>query len=446
MLTPALRPIVLPPTLVRARDLPAPVLLGIAAVCVYLTVSSNLLFRLGIPYAQTGGSYVVKLHPGTWLLLAAVALHLLRARLPLRTAWDCTTQRPALAAYLALLVLCIVFGALVTQSDILIVFIESFMPAALLSIVLTDASPCARRLLGRAMLAAFAANVALVLAEAVLQRHLIPVWLGDDPFVDPPGEFRGAALYDHPLTGSAMTLIGVFLVLGTPRAAWLRAPLLLWLLVGLLAFGGRTALAVTLAALTCWGAARLLHRLLARRLRLAELAAALAACTIGPLLFAILLAATSIGERIAARFYWDDSARARGVQWRMLDQLDAGDWLFGMRHARFEQLVAQLGLTWHFSDVENFWLWMFLDLGLLGFAIFLPALVIFLAAEWRRATPAGRIMLLALLVVASTSNSLARKSSLLTVAIAAAAAMPRTAATARVVPRPVLPPALRVAA
>jgi hypothetical protein len=89
---------------------------------------------------------------------------------------------------------------------------------------------------------------------------------------------------------------------------------------------------------------------------------------------------------------------------------------------------------------------MFLDLGLLGFAIFLPALVIFLAAEWRRATPAGRIMLLALLVVASTSNSLARKSSLLTVAIAAAAAMPRTAATARVVPRPVLPPALRVAA
>lgn len=91
--------------------------------------------------------------------------------------------------------------------------------------------------------------------------------------------------------------------------------------------------------------------------------------------------------------------------------------LFGMDYAEIAQRVAQLGLRLPITDIENFWLLMFLHVGVVGYGLFLVGFAALLVGQWRSAPFAGRLMLLAVLLVASTSNSLGRKSAILTVLI-----------------------------
>jgi hypothetical protein len=245
------------------------------------------------------------------------------------------------------------------------------------------------------------------------------VYLLDRELVVSDPEFRPTALYDHPLTGAQMTLIGLCLALTLPLRPWGRGALLLAYGAGLLAFGGRAAIAVAAAMLAALAVVALLRRLAAGRLRLSELVLLLAGVVAAMALVALLLAGTDMGARVLGRFTWDASAAARGVQWRILGMLDTGEWLAGASRERVALLVANLGLRFPFVAVENFWLLMFLNLGLLGFPLFVAGLLALLAGAWRRAGWQGRVLLVAVMTVASTSNSLGRKSNILTVLIPA---------------------------
>ncbi|MBV9785943.1 MAG: VpsF family polysaccharide biosynthesis protein, partial [Acidisphaera sp.] len=391
----------------RQRDLSFPVLLAMAAVALNLTLSANALFALGIPYAAPGGSMLVKLHPGTYLAIAAFFL----------------SFRPATAGaagplfFAAMMLLCVVYTALTTGTDHAVVFLESFLPAGLLAVVLGQATAKARRLVGALILALVVVNAVICVVEVLVQRHLVPLVVLDQALVELPGEFRGTALYDHPLTGATVTMIGIFLLLGLRPKPAVTAILLPILMVGLLGFGGRAALGVTVLFLVVWGAAALLRRALDRSLRRVHAVLVLGSVLLLPALTAVLLAKTSIGERIVLRFYWDSSAQARSVQWHVLGLLSPRQVLFGMDYAGIGQLVAQLGLRFEITDIENFWLLMFLHVGAVGYGLFLAGFLALLMGQWRRAPLAGRLMLLAVLAVASSSNSLARKSAILTILI-----------------------------
>ena len=89
----------------------------------------------------------------------------------------------------------------------------------------------------------------------------------------------------------------------------------------------------------------------------------LAALVLVPVAAAALLLATPIGSRIAARFYLDDSARVRDLQWSILDRMDWHGLLFGISTDRQHAILYQLGLQFPISVIESLWLILLVDLG-----------------------------------------------------------------------------------
>ena len=393
--------------------------LAAAALALNLLISGNLLFALGVPYASEGGNPLVKMHPGTWLALAAFVAMLCETGDPAARLWRLAQQQRGAMLFLGSLALCLVWAAAMTGKSHLIVFIESFLPAGLLGLVVCQATPDQQRRLGLLLLALLLANILLALPEAAIGRHIVPIQLDRSAFVEPDAEFRPVALYDHPLTGGMLSMVATFLTLSLAAGRTRRLVLLALCLVGLLAFGGRTALAVTLAILVGWRVCTVVRKLLARQLSYFDVLGTLAVLTLAPIVVTALLLATPIGSRVAARFYLDDSARVRNLQWSILNRMDWHGLLFGITTDRQHAILYQLGLQFPISVIESLWLLLLTDLGALGFPLFVAGVLCLVVWCWRRAGLPGRLMLLGVLVVASTSSSLGRKSNVLTVLVPA---------------------------
>jgi hypothetical protein len=151
--------------------------------------------------------------------------------------------------------------------------------------------------------------------------------------------------------------------------------------------------------------------LVRRDLSLRFLAAIGAAMVILLPLLIMLVLTTNVGERIITHMYADDSVSVRNTQWLVLNYLNLNDVLFGVPPVRLELMKYQIGLGEATTDIENFWLLMFLNLGVIGFVVFLFALALFILHLGRRVNhPLGWMLLLAAILVDSTSNSLGRKS------------------------------------
>jgi hypothetical protein len=105
--------------------------------------------------------------------------------------------------------------------------------------------------------------------------------------------------------------------------------------------------------------------------------------------------------------------------------------LFGVSLDRLAVLKYQIGLGSAMTDIENFWLLMFLNLGVMGFAVFLIGFGLFLVHMGRKvAHPLGWMLLISAILEDSTSNSLGVKSSDLFLMVACMVAMtgyPQTA-------------------
>lgn len=403
-----------------------------AAVVVNLLVSGNLLAAVGIPYAADGGSFVVKLHPGTYLAVLSVVA--MAWRRPVATAAGLMADARVPLLYLASLAGCCGFALAGTGRVHLVVFLENFMPAGLLALVLGRAGERALRRLGLVVLAVLVLGVVVSVGETLAQRHLVPIVLAGREELEPAAEFRGAGLYDHPLTGAMLTAAGLFLAGSEGIGRGWRVVLSAVFGVGLVAFGGRTALVLAAVVFAGWRGAGMLGRLVRRALRRSDLAAAACAVSVVPAGLALLLTQTGVGARLVTHLYWDDSAKVRNVQWHLLPMMDPGEKLFGMTLARQELALHQLSLTWRIGAVENFWLLIYLYLGAAGFALFVAGFVAFLGWAFRRASLPGRLMLGVVMLAASTSNSLGHKANLLTVLVPmalASAALRRPAAASR---------------
>jgi hypothetical protein len=165
-----------------------------------------------------------------------------------------------------------------------------------------------------------------------------------------------------------------------------------------------------------------------------EVGAVLFATIALPLLVAIVVTQTTIGERILARLYWDDSAQTRVVQFKVLADLTPKEWILGASIDRVRDIIFQIGLKMPFNDIENFWLVMLINLGAIGYVFYLAGFLPLLKYLWKSNTTVARVMLVTTILVASTSNSLGRKCNVLTIAVPA---MVATSAFARRRPQPV---------
>lgn len=393
--------------------------LAAAAVLARMGLSTNLLFMLHIDYASPGGNPVIKVHPGTDLAILALAAMLLESREPLRRLGRHCAAFPSHLAFVAMMLLCIVHLLVNVGMSGAAVFVDSYLCAGLVAAVLVHASLRQRRALAWLLVGMIALNALVAVGETLRQAHLVPLAIDGESIMDKPGDFRGYALYDHPLTAAMITQMGLFLVLGMRLSRARTAALLLVLLLGLIASGGRTAIAVGGGSLALLGGTWLLREALARRLDAGMAALAAAAATLAPLGTWVVLTQTPIGVRLAGKLYFDESAEARNVQWSVLGLMDAKNLVLGTPIDLVDELCHQIGLNVPFSDIENFWLATFVTLGIVGFSYFLLGFVPFVLHLWRVAPFHGRVLLATGLAVASTSNSLARKSNVLVVLTAA---------------------------
>lgn len=390
--------------------------LGLAAVVAHFLVSVNLMYMLGIDYNAPGGNIFVKLHPGTFFALAGAMLVLLGGRHAdgLRRLY---AERPLLATFMTLMPILAVYSVISVGFSGVAVYVESYIAPGLLLIALTASTPKQRRVLAYVVLGFALLNVAISVGESLNQAHMIPMQIGDADMeklqaAADADEFRGAALYDHPLTGAMVTAMALFLLLGMRLPGLIAAACFAVLVIGLLAFGGRAALGMTVVMLALSTAVTLARGLVTRRLSPGFIAAVVAGLLFLPPLLIFIVTSTDIGARIITHLYYDDSAKVRHVQWEVLDRIDVRDLMFGVSPDRLMQLKAEIGLDAATTDIENFWLLMFLNLGVIGFAVFLVAFAAFLFHLGRSTKhPLGWVILLLMITVASTSNSLGRKCS-----------------------------------
>jgi len=404
------------------RAMRIPVRFGICAVLIKLCVSANLLTWMGLPYVRDGGAPPLKIHPGSFLLALSVILcSAVSAREHRRNWWSLKMNR-LLLLFIAGMLSCLCVALALTGTGNLVVLLDTFLPAGLLAAVLSDISAQDRCWLRRLLQLALAANAALALCEAMAHATLIPFYLNDEAYHAALQEFRPTALYDHPLTGGVMTMIG--LSLAPTRGCW-RLPYIGMLSAALLAFGGRVAVAVTISLAAIHAAFDVAGSVLRRDPSAIRLLLSYGLVVLIGAALALAAYSAGLSDRLIQHLYWDPSAQVRLAQWRLLGELDEWQVFFGTRRDDLLALLNPLWLGFGVEVIENFWLLMFAGLGVIGFPIFVASLAGLLGWCWRRTDPGGKFLLLGVMAVASTSNSLGRKSPILVVLVAAILCRPK---------------------
>lgn len=415
--------------------------LVVLAVILHLTVSANTLYLLGFDYQLPGGNPLTKFHPASYVVAIALAAAIL-APGGIEATLTSLRRFPGCTIMLVAMTICTAYTALILGSAGFGIYLETYVSAGVLALLLDRATDRQCRILGWIIITLVCLNAVLAIGETLLTERLFPIYVRGKPLNELVSEFRGTALYDFPLTGAALTAITVYLVLAAPLRFAAKAAALAVCCVGLLAFGGRTALLATMAILTVLGMVALARDILrTRSVRAEVMALAIAVIVVVPLAMVWLATETSLGTRIVSRLYYDNSANTRVVQWRILEFLDNRELLLGTTVDRIDDIVARINLDDAFIGAENFLLIAVVNLGLLVAVVYLVGLFSFVASLWSRSPPLGRVALLAMLIIASGSTSLATKSNQLFILVAELAAVAAFAARAGSVDAAVAVPA-----
>jgi MFS family permease len=389
-------------------------ILALTAVILEFAISGNTLEVMGIDYSSAGGNPLIKLHPATYLVAAAAFMVVTLVKPAGSGLVRLFRGTPGLALFIVLLLFCAFYSIVNVGFSGAAVYIESYVSAGLLAVALEGGTDRQKRGLAWWIVGFCLLSIVISIGESITQTHLIPLQIGDatpEELALDSEDFRGAGLFSHPLTAALTTSMATFMLLRMRMNGLLKAGLFTAFLIGLLSFGGRAALGTTLILVTAGTLAALLRGIVMRDLSIGFVGTITAAVVILPPLMLILISSTDIGERILTHMYMDESANVRNLQWLVLDHLNLHDVLFGVPPDRLTILKYQIGLGNDTTDIENFWLLMFLNLGAIGFSVFLVALALFLIHLGRTtAHPLGWMLLFASILIDSSSNSLGRKS------------------------------------
>ena len=393
-----------------AERWPTSVRLAAVAIALHFFVSSSLLFICGIQYDVPGGNPVVKFHPASYLIVVAAAYALKERRARRSAVETLVSEAPAELCFILAMIGCSVFAEVSIGTRGAAVFIENFVSAGLLAYVLGAAPASSRAGVGRLMLWLCLVNVVVAVGETLTHSHVVPLYLGENAYIEQADDFRGIAGYDHPLTGAIITMMALLSLPRIKLSPLVAAASFGVLAVGLLAFGGRTALAVSIVAASFLAVRGIVLGLARRQLALSLVASVLVGVLVLPLLGYGVLNYTPVGTRVATHLFVDESAETRSVQWRVLDKLSLKNELFGVPEDDIPFLIKSVDYDEQLEAIENPWLLIFLKLGAVGSAIFLAGLVPLLLQFWSRLGLEGRLVLIAGLAVMSSSNSVGVKS------------------------------------
>ncbi|WP_428484217.1 VpsF family polysaccharide biosynthesis protein [Rhodopila sp.] len=393
--------------------------MAVFAIFLQFVLTGNLLATFGIDVN-------IRVHPASMIVLLCAIYAMLSGVVPFHQR---CRDAPGLMLFVFGIPMLAMYAAFFNGFSGTAFYFDSFWSPALLALLLEPATDKQKRLLAKILMTFILANCLVGLIESVTEHNWFP-FLPSDPklaamAIKAEGDFRANAFYSHPLTASLITAMGVFL-LYSMRIRFIGSALILGvLLVGLLEFGGRAALGVTLIVSALAAFYVLMTGILRRNLKLDFVLAIVSAAIILPILITVIVTQTTIADRIIDSLFHDDagSASVRTQQWVVLNFLTLKNWLFGVPMVELEHLRYQIGLS-DVEDIENFWLLIFLDLGLIGFGAFVCLFGGFLVHVTRFAGGMNAwLLMFSALVIDSSSNSLGQKSNDLFIEVAALIAM-----------------------
>lgn len=380
---------------------------AVIAVLLNIVVPATLLDFIGIPYDTLGGNPLLKFHPGTYISI--ITLFLFYKNFPEKRAELFSFTGPW--RLMVSIVFCLIIGTLGNNRTGLAAYIENFFPPVAICLLLSMATVRDRQLAAYWMVAFFSLNIVVALIESMMGVRLIPTVL---TVSEAEGEFRASGLSDHPLTGASMTMMSLFLLLSMKWPAKYTLPMMLLHFAGLLAFSGRTALVTSALLLIVWALGLAYSKIKEGTFTLGNAAVGVVVSVVLPGFLVLLLSATTLGQRMVAHLYWDESAQVRNTQWLILSRMSLSQLLFGMDIDTLTTYIWQIGLLFPFNDIENFWLLIFCNLGAVGFIFFLYGFLSFLWWLWEVGSLTGRLLLIGMILVLTSSNSIGRKSNMLT--------------------------------
>jgi len=390
-------------------------LLCTVAIVLCLTVSQYALYAAGIAYEVKGGNPIVKIHPASWIILAAFAIFFLyracgAARL---RAW--VVERAGLLAYSLICILVTLYKGSTDGLSGLALPVDSFLVPSLLVLMLADMPSAYRQRLVSLIVALAVLNALIGIAEVRLHARIFPYELHGMPMQE--AYFRATALNGHPLRNAMLTACALLALLGRPWSFAVRFACFIALGMGLLAFSGRTATFIGLCGFVfLFG--RLFNQYV-RASRKAFMFAVWAAMVLGSVTASgasAVLMTTKFGARILNGDINDESAAVRVHLLALFDKIDLTDLFFGYSFDDIDQLT----IASHLPAIECFWVFMTLYLGIIAFTPWVLALLYEVVYIVRRTDLAGRAILVCVLLIASTSVSLSSKDTLLNIVFALA--------------------------
>lgn len=381
-----------------------------AAALAVLLVSGAVLMRVGVPYGSAGGPMPAKIHPATYLALAAVLVWGWANGGLGRLIGPLAVKRPGLVVFTLGTVLLLFQTAVVVKLPIAPIIDTFVLPLALfVALVRLDAAERAR--METLLHVIVAANAALGLVEFASGWRLTPMYEADGrPMTY---EWRASALFGHPLVNAFVT--GDYLVALAFGASPRLSPTPRLALMGLsalamLAFGGRVAMVTALAMVATAIVLGAIRTLSGRRFRLSHAMVGVAMATIGLVFFVVFLEGGG-ADRFLSRFSEDHgSAQTRLSMLKIFGNLTDEQFLLWPDPDLVWQAQREHAIR---IGVESSEVGFVANYGLLPTLVFFAALAAFLGELVRETSRRALWPIAYFVLVMSTSLGIAAKTTVL---------------------------------
>lgn len=410
--------------------------LTVLGLVLHLMLSAHALIALGWPYeAPLLGPFPFKIHPGTYAVALALFCVLCSRGNPLGAGWRAASAHPLLALHLAIMVSCLLWVLWRHGTSGAAFLIDTHWLPALMGLVLMHFDDRRRMFLLRLLAAFISGNALVALLEYASGQRVVPLAMeGQFSGFSTEDLFRSSAFLGHPLDNAKITGLLLPIALLLPMHAawrWLHVAVLL---LAMLAFGGRAGLLIAGLVYGTWFVLHVCNEAVRGRWSYLQLTGGSVMLLLGLAGLVGIVVVTGIGERIFTSLYLDNSASVRLRVWEAYEHVAVQDLWLGLSAREIDKVALKLGLDPKFEAIENGWIVLSLQFGLIVFCLWLLGFACLLLWVLRQAPALAAAGVVVYLLNASTTNALSAKGisqGLLVAYVAGAAAQRRQMLRAR---------------
>ena len=381
----------------------------VATVALLFSISGGMLWLVGYNYDGLTGNPATKIHPSTYLLVLVFAWRACTFGNPIGYMVAVADRRPA-SALMAVISIVLLVVVVARQRPGMAGMIDTFVAPALLVMMLGEDDEKTFARMQTVVHAIMTVNALLALFEFATKTLLFPYRLDGEAFMS---DLRSTALQGHPLSNATVTSIYVLALLSGSRS--LSMPLRLGLIglqcAALVAFGGRSAMVLTIVLGGCYLLIQGLRGLRTGRVNLLGAALGLILAALVPVVIAVA-AAYGFFDALLERFVSDSgSANARVEMFELFKHFELRDLIVGPDIDLIESLRRISGLE---QGIENPVIRMVLYQGAFFTLLLFVGFALFMHEVARRCHSGLWLTMLGWLILLNTSESLASKTTLMT--------------------------------